>query len=440
MDGDRQMAKLSNEQDVVVFMTAYYIDWKTRKFPTLKKKRKMAEMLVNNRMSVVVANNLIDTKKGRIKYSTSFDSYKQTTNFHFDTVNEDDNVDNYEDEIGQLSWIFSLVHSMELLLDKDLFNFSFFANMERFLVSVDSRLLQVDPVVYCLNGIIFINFELIDYNSTTPLNKDDILGRLNNYNLVSVEGVQYFNEDEPVPDTRKIPDIIFDNLTEFLYQLIGRKLTSDSVSFAHNIFVLSNNIDSEIGDYFLNVLGVTDVELEIKNLNTNDVHKYFSQEFLGVTTDVATGCEHETLFHCQLLEALKMYFFIRQYADFISINDLEKTLDCKMHLEFLATAGRLPIITLNAINNMKNTHSYKKNEDMLNVKLSFLNLAQERRKSRNATLLNILLYLLTFIGGIGALEVLYNQFYWDFMIMTVILAVIFIGFGGYWAWKEWKCR
>ena len=120
------------------------------------------------------------------------------------------------------------------------------------------------------------------------------------------------------------------------------------------------------------------------------------------------------------------------------MNDLDKTVDCKMRIEFLAITGKTPIITLNVINNMKQTNTYKKNEEMLNLKISFLNLTQERRKSRNATLLNILLYLLAFIGGIGTLEVLYNQFCWNFRVMTVILTSIFLGFGGYWTWREWK--
>jgi len=133
-----------------------------------------------------------------------------------------------------------------------------------------------------------------------------------------------------------------------------------------------------------------------------------------------------------------MYFLIKQYVGFISMNDLDKTVDCKMRIEFLAITGKTPIITLNVINNMKQTNTYKKNEEMLNLKISFLNLTQERRKSRNATLLNILLYLLAFIGGIGTLEVLYNQFCWNFRVMTVILTSIFLVFGGYWTWREWK--
>jgi len=300
-------------------------------------------------------------------------------------------------------------------------------------------LLQVDPVVYCLNDVVFINFELIDYNSTKPLNKDDVWGRKNNYNIAPVDGVQYFGEEELTSDVRKIPDIILDNLNCFLDSIIGHKFAFESVSYVHNIFVLSNNfVREEVNDYFLNVLGAKDVSLDIKNLSSSDMYSYFSQEFLGVATNVVAGNEHQTIFDCQLLEALKMYFLIKQYSDFISINDLDKTIDCKMRLELLAITGKIPIITFNAINNMKNTNTYKKNEDMLNIKMSFLNVAQERKKNRNATFLNILLYLLAFIGGIGALEVFHNQFCWNFGIMSVILTIIFLSLGGYWAWKEWR--
>jgi len=81
------------------------------------------------------------------------------------------------------------------------------------------------------------------------------------------------------------------NLSGFLDSLIGRKFTTDSVSFTHNIFVLSNNIDREINDYFLSVLGAKDVNLELKNLSSTNAFEYFSQEYLGVVAKVATGSE-----------------------------------------------------------------------------------------------------------------------------------------------------
>ena len=97
-----------------------------------------------------------------------------------------------------------------------------------------------------------------------------------------------------------------------------------------------------------------------------------------------------------------------------------------------------PIITLNAIENMKQTNSFKLYDKAIKFKVSYLKIYQEKRKNKNSLLLNILLYILAFISGIGAIPVIHNIFGLSEKWSFVILSVNFIIFGFLWIKSEMK--
>jgi len=420
-------------QDCVIFMTAYNINTFDKKLSFFRKKGKSHERLAKYHMSSLLAQNTLLTQKGKIKYTAQFDPLKQTTNFQFKTDKKEDGVETHKDEIDRVSWAFKLMHSLELLLDNSLFNISFFINMEQFLVSINSRLLQVDPIVFFFNGMLFINFELIDFSTGNPIGKDEIYGRNNNYCLMPVSSLRYFNEDEFSDDTRKISDIIFENVAGFFEQGFHIK----SVSYVHNIFVRSNSI-ANMNDYFLGVLGATGLQIKLNNINTNDGFKYYSQEYLGVVTAVSSGNEQQSLFDCQMLEVLKMYLGLSQIVNYNVVKNLDDTINGQMRVEHLLFMSSTPIITVNAIDNMKQTESFKRNKAAIDFKITCLNLWQERRKNKNAFLLNILLYALTFVGGLSALQVLQDELGWCFKPAAAIMTIIFAGAGAIWFLLERK--
>ena len=426
--------KQKKEQDTIVFMTAYKINRVKKKLPRLDRKRKLTELLAECHLSVFALNNVMQTQKGRVRYSIEFDKHKQLTQFKFDNSNDD--VDSQE-LMDEMLWALSLSHSMKLLLDEYLFEFFFFASMERFLVIVNSRLLQVDPIVFCLNDVVFVHFELICFKTGIPLRKDEILGRPNNYNTIPVDSMRYFNEEKFMPDNRKISDIIFDNLYSFSEKLMNHKFLTTSINYLHNTLVLSNDIIN-VENYFMEVIGAEKIQLTLNNLSTNTNFEYYSADGLGVVTSIVNEIKHQSLSDCQLLEALKMYFFVKQYANFIDTENLSETVSNQMYIDRLNFIHGTPIITLNVLDNVKQTDSYKRNNDAINHKISFLTLLHERRKNKNTVLMNILLYVLSYIGGISALEVLHNQFCWPFKPMAIILSVVFISLGIYWVWHERK--
>jgi len=425
------------EQDTVVFMTSFKINRLKKRISLRPKKQKISDLLVKHHISMLAMQNVVLTKEGRFKLSTVFDEHRQLTSFQFTDTSNDEDRKSCQHVMKEMAWSLALTHSMEILLDKSLFEFAFFASMERFLVTINSRLLQVDPIVFCLNDVVFVHFELIDFQTSIPLTKDEILGRSNNYNIIPVNSLRYFSEESFRPDNRNISDIIIDNLNNYFDMFTSNKFSTADVSHLHNILVFSNDIVA-VDDYFLQVMGAEKLKLSIKNLSTTNVFEYYSFDGLGVVTSIADEAKPQSLSDCQLLESLKMYFYINQYANFTITENLQETIDRQMHIERLVFVHGVPIITLNLLDNLKQTDTYKRNNDAINFKVSFLTLHHERRKSSNAVLLNILLYILSYIGGISALEVLHNQFCWPFTPMAIALSVIFVGLGICWVYYERK--
>lgn len=421
-------------QDCVVFMTAYHLNKFSKKMPFFGKNKRIIDLLTEYHISSLATQDTFLNKNCKLKYTIQFNSQKQSTQFHFDLTEKDENI---EDEINEMSWILTLTHSMQVLLDKALFGFSFFINMEKFLVSIKSRILQVDPIVFFLNGMVFVNFELIDYNNGVPLKKDEIYGRNNNYNIIPVDGIQYFDKEEFITDARKISDIIFDNIAGFLDKITRGRLQIDSISYVHNLFVISNTI-ANIEDYFLSVLGAEELDFKLNNINTNNAFKYYSKEYLGVATLISEENNRQALFDCQILEVMKMYFYLNQIVNFEVIDKLDETINNQMYIDHLSFVSGTPIITLNAINNMKQTETFKRYKDAIEFKISYLSLLQSRRKNKNALLLNVLLYILALISGISALQVLQTEFGWSFKLNAIILTIVFIGFGIFCYYQERK--
>lgn len=49
--------------------------------------------------------------------------------------------------------------------------------MNSFLVNIDEHLYQIDPVIFSMNRVLNISFEVIDYETGLPLKKDNVLGK-----------------------------------------------------------------------------------------------------------------------------------------------------------------------------------------------------------------------------------------------------------------------
>jgi hypothetical protein len=218
--------------------------------------------------------------------------------------------------------------------------------------------------------------------------------------------------------------------------MTNAKFRIESFSYLHNIFVKSNTI-TDIEVFFKDVLGASEMDVVLHNLNTNNDYRYYSKDYLGVVTAISENSNTEAIFSGQLLEVLKMFFYLRLTTNLDITENLADAVKSQMHTELLlALNTRVPIITHNALNNIKKTYSYKHFKEAVDFKISYLGLLRDKKRIKNATLLNVLLYVLSFVGGVGTLQVLQTEYCIPFKISFPLLSVVFIALGIVWALRE----
>jgi len=431
------MEKSKTIQDYVVFMTAYRVNkYKKSKFFNFKKSKTTTEILKQFHIYSIATESTILTQNGILDYKKNVDPYKQVTNFNFEIKQKDKTLDDYKEDIDNITWIFNMSHSLEFILNNRFFKIPFYITMEQFLVTINNRVLKVDPVAFFMNDMLFINYQLIDYKTGSPLKKEDIYGN-NNYNILQTEKIYYFSEKIYKNRIDNISNIIFYNISNCLEKLSNYKLDHNNTSFLHNLFVVTDKIEN-LEQFFLDVLGVTELELDLKNINNNNAFKYFSQEYLGVATEIESNYLQQSLFDCLLLEVMKMYFMLKQIINFDITNELDTTIDKQLELERLSYLTKVPIITLNAIENMKKTNSFKFYEKAIKFKISYLKIYQEKRKNKNSLMLNILLYILSFMSAISIIPIIKSIFDLSEKKSFMVLSVTFIFLGVLWVKSEMK--
>ena len=88
---------------------------------------------------------------------------------------------------------------------------------------------------------------------------------------------------------------------------------------------------------------------------------------------------------------------------------LEEVVDHQIYAQSQLYPLHVPIVTLNVIDNLKNTYSYSRYKQAIDFKIQTLNIYQERKISNNGRLLNILLYILAMLGSAQTLQVLQTE-------------------------------
>jgi len=424
-----------NKKDTILFMTAYNVNEYKKNFSLFQKKDNIEQLLSKYHISSFLVKDIIHTRESKFKLTSEFDVYKQATNFKAEVLNKKGITDNCYESLGEMSLLIALKHSEKLLLDTACFEISFIFDMESFLIKIEKGIYQINPVVFCLNQMFFVVYEVINYETGEYAGNDEIWGPHNNFNIIPVNEVMYFDEQKFIKETRRISEIVYKNITDFIETLTKNKFRIEEFSFVHNILVISNSI-KDVEEYFEKVLGVEGMKFELRNLNTTDAFRYYSQEYLGVVTEISENHFEQGLFDCVILEAMKMYICLKLIIGFDITQKLQETLDNQLYVRRLFFPGKVPIITWNVLDNIKRTHSFKNYEEAIDFKISYLKLLQERKRSQNALFLNILLYLLALISGIATLQVLQTEFGWSFKVTFVILILVFLGLGIYWIWRE----
>ena len=359
-----------------------------------------------------------------------YDTVSQTSKYEFDD-NLKKMVDVDSDFIDKMMSVLSIYHTAQLLLDTSQIDISMCFNLESFLVMLNDKIYQVDPLAFYFNEAIIVNYELIDFETSDPLDRNSIYGRANDFNILKVDKFKYFTDEDFINRGEKISDIIFENLISFLNELVNNKLEIDDYTFVHNKLVLSNNINNA-QSYFQNVLNIDIPDYNIKNISTVNKYKYFSAESMGIVTDIKTDNISKILNDTLVLESLKVFLLLNMILDYNVHQELNEVIDNQIRIKSLFYPLNVPIVTENMIDNLKRTPSFTKFEQAVNYKIDTLKIYQERSKAENGRLMNILLYILAVFGSVQTLQILDDNFNISIRITIWITTAVFLIAGIRW--------
>lgn len=428
---------LESEKDTVVFMAAYDIHKIERHFFRFRRKKKKKELWSQFHIAGFSHNNTYITPYAKCHYTAEYNSLNQVTAFHFEKSFEQYNKE-YKNFADEMMSTLCLQHSAKALLDSTLIKLNTCFNLERFLVIFDDTVYQVDPMAFIMSGSLMVCFELIDFETGVPLEASSIYGRSNNFGIKPIDKIRYFDEPEFRDDNRKITDIVFENVYGFLTKSSGNKWEVGNYSYVHNILVLSNKID-KVSDYFQSVLGGKIENFSVRNISATDAFKFYATEYLGVVTDIAPETDkHHIINDCVLLESFKIFILLKMIIDYEIRHKMDEIIDHQIYVQSQLHPLHVPIITLNVIDNLKETYSFTRYKQAIEFKMQTLKIYQERKISKNGRLLNILLYILAMLGSAQTLQVLQAEFGLPFNISFWVTMAVFIVCGIVWIVRENK--
>ena len=228
--------------DTIVFMSAYETTKYSKSKLPFRKKPKLDTLLDKHHMTYMLMGNKLISSKGALKLCAEYDYIQQSTSFSFTPINEKRDIDDFEEIVKRTGFCIKLLHAQSVLADSLYFNIDYFICMESFLVHIGEHVFQIDPIIFSMNRILIITFEVIDFETGIPLNRDDVFGKIGNYNLLAINGYQYFGEESTTPSNNKISEIIYNNVSSFFSEMTGEKFVPEDYSFLHNTLVLSNEI------------------------------------------------------------------------------------------------------------------------------------------------------------------------------------------------------
>lgn len=428
----------SNTKDAVIYMSAYSVHQFKRHYVFWKQKIYIQKLLKEFHIKGICNDNTYVSQDVKCHYTVNYNSLKQVSAYNFEE-SIDDLRERYPNFWDEMMTTLSLHHSSVALLDSTLVNISMCFNLESFLVVFDEKRFQVDPIVFIMNDAIIVIFELIDFESGVPLEHNKIYGRSNNFGIQPIKKMKYFSDDEFTDDSRTISEIIFENISAFMTKISKNKWEVDKYSYVHNTLVLSNRIINVV-DYFQKVLGAQVNDFELNNISSTEVFEYYSTEYLGVVTNNVKDKPGQILFDCIILESFKVYLLLKMIIDFEINNKLTKIVNNQFYVESLFYPSRVPIITQNMIDNIKNTFSFIKYKNAIDFKIRALNYTHEKQRASNGRLMNVLLYILALLGSAQTLQVLQTEFQLPFNFSFWVVLSIFVIFGVIWIVREVKKR
>lgn len=400
---------------------------KTKLKIPLKKKPGLDALLEKYHLTYMLIGDKLVSTKGKLKLCTEYDYIQQSTKFSFVSLDSRHDISDFEEIIDRTGLCVKMLHAQSVLSDPTYFQIDCFICMESFLVYIGGHAFQIDPVIFSMNRTLIIAFEVIDYETGFPLKKDDVYGKLGNYNLLMVDSYKYFGDKDKTTANSKISEIIFYNIREFFYEMTGRKFESQEYSFVHNTLVLSDRIRN-IENYFCNLIGTRELPSPLENISTTTTYQYYPQDGASVITKYTPENIDIALYNGIMFESIKLYVYLFQIINAEIAEDMNNVIKNDLYLENLFFAPHVPIETYNLLSYIYSTKTFQHHKEATKLKISYMTAQNESEKKKNGLLLNILLYFLALIGAVDTLDMLEQRlgipFNYSFAVVTILFSVL----------------
>ncbi len=423
--------------DTIIFMSAYETTRYSKSKLRFKKKQWLDILLEKHHLTYILLGDKLISPKGTLTLSTEYDYVRQNTVFSFKPVKETHDIEEFEEIIGSTGFCVKLLHAQSVLADSSYFNIDYLICMESFLVYIGERLFQIDPVIFSMNRVLIVTFEVVDFKTGTPLKKDDVFGKIGDYNLLTVSKYQFFGEESTTLSNDKISEIIYNNISDFFSEMVGERFKAEEYSFIHSTLVLSNEID-DVTKYFCHLIGTRELPSPLENISTTENYEYYTQDGTSIIKNYNPEDVDTPLYNGVMLESIKLYVYLSQIINADITLDMSKVVRNDLYLENLFFAPKVPIETHNLLSYIYKTKSFQHHKEAIRLKISYMTVENESKKNRNAVLLNLLLYIVTLLGAVGTLETLESKLNIPFKYSFIVVILVFSIFGIIWGIVE--CR
>lgn len=428
---------MARDKDTVIFMSAY----ETTKYSKARKlfppKVDVAKLLKKHHISYLMYQNKIIAPDGILELNPEYDDVAQETTYTYEAIGKDKSIDDYDELINNTGACIKLMHSCAVLTDPAYFRIDHVFGLESFVVYIDDAVFQIDPLVFSFNRAYIVAYEMIDLATGMPLGRDDTSPKMRNWNLRKIKGYKYFNEDFSNLSNYTIPELIFTHISDYFYELVGKRFAPNDYTYVHDTLVMSNGVRN-VEKYFNKLLGFKTPPSPLENISTTDNYEYYLQDGASLVIKYNRGGIDNAIYNALIYESIKLHIYLRQIINEDTTEDLNMVMRNDLYLENLFFAPHVPAETKNVLRCIYNSVSYQQRKKAVKLKISYMRAENEVKKNRNTIFLNILLYIAALLGAISTLDILDSRLNIPFEYSIIIVVLLFGALGAIWLFLEYR--
>lgn len=410
-------------QDTVLFIGAYNASRIKKELYFKRKRPSFQDLLKKYHLEYVATDKRMISLRETMDVTADYDDIRQCTKFSFESHKQCE-PEEAANDFKHWGFYMSLRHAYVLLEDAAYFRLEYTFLLKPFWVWIEDAEYQADAGAFVMNNTLIVVFEMIDTKTKKPLSKDDVGAKIKNYNLVPVNKYRFSGDEKESVCNKKIPNIIAGNIADFLWELVGKKFIVKEYGYVYDIAVFSNNI-SNVNDYLCKLIGVKQPVSEVRDVSTVDTYEYYPQDGVSITTNYAPEDINIVMYNILVLESIKMYIYLFQNENLRFEEDLKRLVKNHLYLQNLFCSPRVPIETNNLLKYIRESESYRMNEEGVTIKIAYMREENERQKNRNAVVLSVLLYFASLLGAVATLDTLESHLGLPFCAGLIVIIVVF---------------